>query len=90
MAGVYLGVPFFARGRIETLSSTSVRKPKVKARANEIILINRYTTEWLLNASGFFALEFHRSKAEQPFGQIKLLLDLNQDIIKNGTENARI
>ena len=52
--------------------------------------VNRYTTEPLLNTSGFFALEFLRSRAEKPFGQIKLSLDLDRDIIKNGTKSARI
>ena len=54
------------------------------------IRLNRYTTERLLRASGFFALAFLRLRAERPFGHIKLSLDLNRDIIKNETKSARI
>ena len=51
-------------------------------RKNNIPYINRYTTERPLRASGFFALEFLRSRAERLFVQIKNSLDIDRDIIK--------
>ena len=50
-------------------------------RRHNFKALNRYTTEWLLKAAGLFALEFLRSRAERPLGQIKLSLDFDRDII---------